>query len=90
MGKPADQEHCALQRTPKKQRTPSHCHLIGQCWGLGSRGSELTTEGAGGRVRAGLGGPYLLEGAACTLTAIQVITGHLCKAKTLGQAGAHM
>lgn len=36
-----------------------------------------------GRVRAWLSGPYLLEGAAHALTAIQVVAGHLCKVKTL-------
>lgn len=40
-------------------------------------------KGAVGGVRAGLGGLYLLEWAAYALTAIQVVTGHLCKAKTL-------
>lgn len=34
-------------------------------------------------MRAGSGVPYLLEGAACALTAVQVVSGHLCKAKTL-------
>lgn len=33
-------------------------------------------------MRAGLGGLYLLEGAGDALAAVQVITGHLCKAKT--------
>lgn len=32
---------------------------------------------------------YLLEGAASALTAVEVVTGHLCKAKTGDQAGAH-
>lgn len=34
-------------------------------------------------MRAGPGEPYLLEGAACGLTAVQVVLGHLCKEKTL-------
>lgn len=40
-------------------------------------------KGTAGGVRAGLSGPYLLEGAAYALTAVQVVAGHLCKARTL-------
>lgn len=49
--------------------------------GLGVWQGGRLTQGTVGRVRAGRV-LYLLEGAAGALIAIQVVTGHLCKAKT--------
>lgn len=64
----ADQEHCPLQRTTVQL-------------GLGVQEGGRLMQGAVGRVRAGRV-LYLLEGAADALIAVQVVTGHLCKAKT--------
>lgn len=62
----------------QREARPSH-QPPGQWWDLGSRGSEWTE----GLWWVRVSGRYLLEGAAYTLTTVQVVAGHLCKAMTL-------